>query len=93
MAVENHLIQAAESVAVSRGKGEQKDVTGRSTGNDSHGVGSSSSSDDMKGCMFWEIYLKAPFLVKNCLPCSLAITIETSAGIISKISVPEASLH
>lgn len=91
IAVENHPIPAAEAVAAAKSKGEQRDVMGRSFGTDNLGVGSSNGSDDMKGCMFWDIFLKAPLVVKNCLPCSLAITIETSAGVTSNVSAPEAS--
>ncbi|CAM6098991.1 unnamed protein product [Calypogeia fissa] len=90
IAVENHPIPAAEAVAASKSKGEQRDVMGRSNGIDNLGIGSSNGSDDTKGCILWDIFLKAPLVVKNCLPCLLAITIETSAGVMSNVSAPEA---
>ncbi|KAG6546751.1 hypothetical protein Mapa_011940 [Marchantia paleacea] len=87
--VMNYPVPAAEADTFSHSKGGRKLSTGRANVRDNLGIGLSNGSEVVKSCLFWEITLKAPLVVKNCLPSNLTLKIESGAGVVNSVCAPE----
>lgn len=89
--VMNYPVPAAEADTFSHSKGGRKLSTGRANVRDNLGIGLSNGSEAVKSCLFWEITLKAPLVIKNCLPSNLTLKIESGAGVVNSVCAPEVS--
>ncbi|KAL2613042.1 hypothetical protein R1flu_024734 [Riccia fluitans] len=87
--VTSHSVSAAESDSEIPNKGKHKLGTGRDNTRDKSGIGSSAGSEAVNSGLFWSITLKAPLVLKNCLPFSLTVKVESGAGVAKNICAPE----